>query len=221
MHRLIVLRHCDEESWLPAWPCLSDLHAWRELEGERPLTSRGQRRARDLAERLLDWAPDRLLTSPLCRAAQTAEAIGNALGLAVEKRADLAEVSFGVLRGFEPRTSFGLRRLLTRIPAPRLFWSPFLRGMWLLGRTAGVFSPQALRRRSHVLRTALEREAQGRCLVVVAHGVILLYLHAVLVEDAFAPALKARHRLRTGEYRVLDFDGQRWNETARGRGGIG
>ncbi len=218
MHRLILVRHCDEEPGLPPWPRLTDLHAWHEMEGERPLTQVGERRAAALAAQLAPFAPARIMASPLLRAAQTADAIAKVAGLDVEDIPELAEVAFGHVAGFEPRTTFGSRRLLTRIPAPRFFWPPFMRGLWLLGLTRGVFSKAAVVSQSEELKERLTAESRDRTVLVVAHGVILLYLHAALLEDQFLPAFKTRHLLKTGEFRVLDFAEQRWRETARGRG---
>jgi phosphohistidine phosphatase len=50
----------------------------------RELTPKGRRQARELGKRLVREHPDALLTSPLRRAVQTADAIGRAAGLTPE-----------------------------------------------------------------------------------------------------------------------------------------
>jgi len=92
-----------------------------------------------------------------------------------------------------------------------------MRAMWLFGRTVGVFSPSAVVERSMELREMLEQRSQGRTLVVVAHGVVLLYLHAALVDDTRFLAFKRRYQLRTGEYQVMDFTNGDWVANGRGR----
>ncbi|MGH2402481.1 MAG: histidine phosphatase family protein, partial [Candidatus Limnocylindria bacterium] len=67
-----------------------------------PLSDDGRREARLLAARLAaDPAlrPSRILTSTLGRAAETAEAIGVALGLAVEPEPRLMEIGAGEWEG--------------------------------------------------------------------------------------------------------------------------
>src|SRR5580765_5134354 len=59
---------------------------WTDDDSLRPLTEKGERRTRAAADGLkrLNPAIDVLLTSPLVRARQTAEIVGEALNLAVE-----------------------------------------------------------------------------------------------------------------------------------------
>jgi phosphohistidine phosphatase len=58
-----------------------DRHRWRD-DGERPLTALGMRRSRHAAAGLkaITKAPDRLLTSPLVRARQTAKILTETAG---------------------------------------------------------------------------------------------------------------------------------------------
>ena len=68
--RLLLVRHAE------AGPGQPD-----EL---RALTSQGRKQARELGKRLARERPDALLTSPLLRARETADAIGRAAGLTAE-----------------------------------------------------------------------------------------------------------------------------------------
>jgi phosphohistidine phosphatase len=65
---LYLLRHADA----------GDPGAWTGDDAARPLSSKGKRQARRLANHLCDlrWRPDVVLTSPKLRARQTADEIG-------------------------------------------------------------------------------------------------------------------------------------------------
>ncbi len=72
------------------------------IQGQRdePLTDHGRRQAAAVAERLrADGGADRLVASPLARAFATAEAIGEAVGLAVTTDDRLMEYDFGEISG--------------------------------------------------------------------------------------------------------------------------
>jgi phosphohistidine phosphatase SixA len=69
--RLVLVRHAEAASGRP--------------DALRELTSKGRRQARELGKRVAREHPDALLTSPLRRARQTADAIGRAAGLTPEE----------------------------------------------------------------------------------------------------------------------------------------
>lgn len=62
------------------------------MDHQRQLTEDGSNRTRRAARllKLLDIKPDRLYSSPLIRARQTADILGQVLGIAVQVRAELA-----------------------------------------------------------------------------------------------------------------------------------
>ncbi|MGD2207425.1 MAG: histidine phosphatase family protein [Anaerolineae bacterium] len=68
---------------------------------ETPLTGEGQRQAQALALRLASWtsAIDRLYSSPLRRAWQTAESLAQPLGLTPIPHDGLCEIDFGQVSG--------------------------------------------------------------------------------------------------------------------------
>lgn len=74
--RLLVVRHAEA--------------APGEPDQLRPLTDAGRAAARALAERLAALHPDTVLSSPLLRARETAEAIAHAAGLVAEPDERLA-----------------------------------------------------------------------------------------------------------------------------------
>ena len=69
---LYLLRHADA----------GDPAAWTGDDAERPLSPKGKRQARRLAQHLSDrrWRPDVVVTSPKLRARQTADEVGRKLG---------------------------------------------------------------------------------------------------------------------------------------------
>jgi phosphohistidine phosphatase SixA len=69
-----------------------DPEGWTGDDDLRPLSEKGRRQARRLAEALAGWAeaPDLLITSPRLRARETAEPIGEALGVEVVEDPRLA-----------------------------------------------------------------------------------------------------------------------------------
>ena len=87
---------------------LADWPNWDKADEERPLTAEGVRKMKAEAKAMerLDLALDHILSSPLVRARQTAEAVSDRLGLAVIETPTLAP-------GFTVRQ---LRDLLRQYP---------------------------------------------------------------------------------------------------------
>jgi broad specificity phosphatase PhoE len=137
----------------------------RRMQGrqESPLTPRGERQARAMAGLLADlvaceaegeW---RLVSSPLGRARQTAQAIGARLGLPVEIDERLAEIAFGDWEG--------LVRDDVAPQHPELFASR----EWLVSPPGGeTFEDVAGRVRSWL---ADQPPEPGRRVIAVSHGV--------------------------------------------------
>jgi probable phosphoglycerate mutase len=70
-------------------------------QADVPLTDAGREQARLVGERLADVGIDAIWSSPLCRAADTAEAIASATGAPVRIDERLIEVDYGELEGFD------------------------------------------------------------------------------------------------------------------------
>lgn len=79
---LYLLRHADA----------GDSATWADSDAERPLSPKGERQAERISRHLasLGFEPDAIVTSPKVRAAQTAAAVGHALGRPVVEDARLA-----------------------------------------------------------------------------------------------------------------------------------
>ena len=89
--RLLLVRHGE-----------TDWNAAGRIQGctDTPLNARGRAQAAALTEKLRSSErAEALYTSPLRRAAETAEIIGSALGLRPEPVEALREISFGVWEG--------------------------------------------------------------------------------------------------------------------------
>ena len=78
MKRVYLVRHGQTES--------SAKHAYSG-QADIPLTELGRRQAREAGEQLRGAGVDRIYTSPLVRAADTAEAIAQATGATLEVEA--------------------------------------------------------------------------------------------------------------------------------------
>jgi probable phosphoglycerate mutase len=79
----------------------TDWNADGRLQGQtdRPLTDYGRRQARELAEQLADEGLEAIYASDLARARETAEIVGERLGLPVELDPDLREKDWGTWEG--------------------------------------------------------------------------------------------------------------------------
>jgi broad specificity phosphatase PhoE len=79
----------------------TDWNAEGRLQGhtDRPLNDFGRRQAKELADRLADEGADAIYASDLARAKETAEILGERLGLPVVLDADLREKNWGNWEG--------------------------------------------------------------------------------------------------------------------------
>jgi probable phosphoglycerate mutase len=118
----------------------TDWNADGRLQGhtDRPLNDFGRRQARQLAEELEDEPLDAVYASDLARARETAEIVGERLGLLVVLDSDLREKDWGTWEGLTPverervelvgesteahqeRTLRALRRIAERHPGGRV-----------------------------------------------------------------------------------------------------
>ena len=88
--RLIIVRHGETTANLE-----------RTLQGhsQNPLSERGRTQARHLGERLLGEGIERMYSSDLCRAIETAEIIAESIDLPIELTPALKERSYGNFEG--------------------------------------------------------------------------------------------------------------------------
>ena len=88
--KLYVARHGET-----AWNAENKICGRTDL----PLTDRGIRQAKALAENMAGIPIERIIASPMIRAQQTAAAVSEVLGIAVQTDARLIEQNFGIFEG--------------------------------------------------------------------------------------------------------------------------
>jgi broad specificity phosphatase PhoE len=123
----------------------TDWNAEGRLQGhtDRPLSDYGRRQARELADEL-DGEFEAVYASDLARARETAEILGERLGLPVVLEPDLREKNWGSWEGLTPAERDGVE---------------------FVGESTGEHAARTLR----ALRRIAERHPAGRVLVVT-HG---------------------------------------------------
>jgi probable phosphoglycerate mutase len=134
----------------------TDWNAQRRLQGSTdiPLNDIGRSQARDTAAALAGDAWDAIVSSPLGRAAETAELIAAGLGLSVARHVpELTERSFG--------------------PAEGLQDGPELDALRIPGGFRGAESEDDAADRGLGALEALAAEFRGGRVLVVAHGSLL------------------------------------------------
>ena len=192
--RLVLLRHGETE-----WS-RDGRHTGRT---DVPLTTGGERDARQLAPRLAGFDLRLVLCSPLSRARRTAELAG----LDPVTDDDLMEWDYG---GYEGRTTSEIREDLGD-PG----WTVFGDGV-VPGATPGETVEEVAARASRVLTRVAEPLRRGD-VALVAHGHLLRILAATyLHQDA---RFGAQLLLDAGAVCVLDHERgvpavRSWNETA-------
>jgi broad specificity phosphatase PhoE len=134
--RLLLVRHGE-----------TDWNAEGRLQGQtdRPLSDFGRRQARQLAEDLADEKLEAIYASDLSRARETAEIVGERLGLPVALDADLREKDWGTWEG------------LTAVERDRVEF-------------VGESTEQHGERMLRALRRIAERHPDGGRVLVVTHG---------------------------------------------------
>lgn len=179
---LYLVRHGETE-----W------NAQRRIQGRTdiPLNDRGREQARRAGELLArrDW--DRVLTSPLSRAAETASIIADVLGLAEPEADDrLVERDYGEAEG------------LAIDEVDRLF----PRGAEPVGRE----SPEEVRDRAMAALLDIERMHSGQDVVVVAHGGLIRQVLAAVEPHVRYPMITngSIHSFvhREGALELIAFD---------------
>ena len=134
----------------------TDWNAQRRLQGSTdiPLNDVGRGQARDAVAVVSGQEWDAIVSSPLSRAAETADLIAAGLGLTVARRLpELRERSFG--------------------PAEGLQAGPELDALRIEGGFHGAESEDEAARRGLAALEALAEEFRGGRVLVVAHGTLL------------------------------------------------
>lgn len=134
----------------------TDWNAERRLQGatDIPLNDVGRGQARDAAAVLAPYEWDAVVSSPLSRAAETADLIAAGLGLTVSRRVpELSERSFGPAEGMQA--------------------GPELEALRIPGGFRGAESEDEAATRGLAALEALADEFRGQRVLVVTHGTLL------------------------------------------------
>ena len=164
----------------------TDWNAAKRLQGSTdiPLNEIGRQQAVDQANRLEanDW--DGVVTSPLSRAAETAEIIARELGIPLEgSYPDLIERAYGEGEGMV------VDEALER---------------WGDGGIPGEESREAVAERGMRALQQVTREFPGASLIVVAHGTLIREVLRRLTDGDIPPILNATTSL-------IEYSGGEWN----------
>jgi probable phosphoglycerate mutase len=183
----------------------TDWNATRRWQGrdDPPLNARGIEQAHELADAVAGEEIDAIYTSDLRRALQTAEIVGERLGLEVVPLAELREIDVG---------SWGGRRSADiEVEEPEA-WARHL-ASWGTGWNDGETPEQLTERIVAALRRIASEHPDDRVLVV-AHGGVIRAVTAFSLGVEFADFTRgnvviancsvARFACRSGEFRSLD-----------------
>lgn len=159
---LVLVRHGETE-----WTELDRVHGILDS----PLSERGLRQARLAADRLRGMEFAALFSSPLGRAMQTANILGNAIGLDPIPLEGLQEYDFGVLEGK------ALPRFSPDRSGPRI-WRPIVRlSMALTAEKSSDFEDRV----DETLEMMVNRHP-GKRILVVTHWVVLSQVMRSLID---------------------------------------
>ncbi|OGX40244.1 MAG: hypothetical protein A3C53_01505, partial [Omnitrophica WOR_2 bacterium RIFCSPHIGHO2_02_FULL_68_15] len=167
-----LIRHGES-----TWNAQGRVQGW----GDARLSAKGVAQAQAVARRLRRVPLQRLYTSPLARAAQTAAAIGARAHLPIHPVADFREVGLGVWEGVP------VKRLRTRYPA--------LYRKWLTAPSKtripdGEGIPAFQRRVLAAFRGVLEETLSGGSVAIVTHGGVIRAILAHVLGIPFDPLMR-------------------------------
>ena len=179
----------------------TDWNAERRLQGSTdiPLNDVGRGQARDAVAVVSGYAWDAIVSSPLSRAAETADLIAAGLGLPVVRRLpELSERSFG--------------------PAEGLQAGPELDALRIEGGFRGAESEDEAADRGLTALEALAGEFRGGRVLVVAHGTLLRVSLSRAVgrtlQSVDNAALNLAHHHAVDGWQLEFFNGEPVMETA-------
>jgi broad specificity phosphatase PhoE len=130
-----------------------------------PLNEKGFRQAQKTARVFESVKTDQIFTSPLSRALQTAQCIGDGLGLSPTIMEDLRELNFGWMEGKKIRDDYD-EKVPPIIWTCDHYWMSFIRG--ISGESRTRFS-------SRVMKSwfSIQEQTTGKNCVIVTHSAVL------------------------------------------------
>ena len=173
----------------------TDWNAERRLQGatDIPLNDVGRGQARDAVAVLAPYEWDAIVSSPLSRAAETADLIAEGLGLTVSRRVpELTERSFGPAEGMQA--------------------GPELEALRVPGGFKGAESEDEAADRGIAALEALAEEFRGQRLLVVTHGTLLRVSLSRAIGQTLASvdnaALNLAHHHAVDGWKLEYFNGE-------------
>ena len=152
--RILIARHCQ-----------TDWNARHKVQGitDIPLNDAGRAQAATLADKLVHEGVSLVISSDLCRAAETASIVGAKLGAAVETDPRLRECSFGRVEGM----SFRWFKLLFGGMRGRPFGKRLTYDFRLFG---GEYGLHVAIRHLQALFAIVRRAPPDATVLVICHG---------------------------------------------------
>jgi len=173
----------------------TDWNAERRLQGSTdiPLNDVGRGQARAAVGILAPYEWDAIVSSPLSRAAETADLIAEGLGLRVARRVpELIERSFGPAEGMQA--------------------GPELEALRVPGGFKGAESEDAAADRGIAALEALAEEFRGQRLLVVTHGTLLRVTLSRAIGQTLTSvdnaALNLAHHHKVDGWKLEYFNGE-------------
>lgn len=173
----------------------TDWNAERRLQGatDIPLNDVGRGQARDAVAILAPYEWDAIVSSPLSRAAETADLIAEGLGLTVSRRVpELTERSFGPAEGMQA--------------------GPELEALRVPGGFKGAESEDEAADRGLAALEALAEEYRGQRVLVVTHGTLLRVSLSRAIGQTLASvdnaALNLAHHHAVDGWKLEYFNGE-------------
>ncbi|MEO5314609.1 histidine phosphatase family protein [Pseudarthrobacter sp. CC12] len=173
----------------------TDWNAERRLQGSTdiPLNDVGRGQARDAVAILAPYEWDAIVSSPLSRAAETADLIAEGLGLTVARRVpELTERSFGPAEGMQA--------------------GPELEALRIPGGFKGAESEDEAADRGLAALEALADDYRGQRVLVVTHGTLLRVSLSRAIGQALGSvdnaALNLAHHHAVDGWKLEYFNGE-------------
>ncbi len=186
--RIYLVRHGkDQEGIRGGW-------------SNQPLTEEGHRQARELAA-LIDFPVDTIYSSDLLRAMQTAELLGEKLGLPIICRPEFRETNNGELAG--------MRNEIALVRYPGVFWNT-------LGweeRYPGGESPREFYERICRAWDTFQKEVltSGENAMLVTHSGVIHVIRCLLTGRRYSNKVK-HPKVEHAKPIVLEFEDTIWKE---------
>ncbi|MCY4018577.1 MAG: histidine phosphatase family protein [Chloroflexi bacterium] len=184
VEKVLLIRHGE-----------TDFNRERRLQGvmQIPLNERGRNQAHSVARYLKGLSIDALYTSPILRAHETAEIIGNCIGLPPHSDERLREIEFGLFEGL----TFG--EVEDLFPAAHHNWSTG----YLAFKAPEGESRHDVQRRMRAAWDDLTANADHKTIALVSHGsaiaIFLGSMYAILpdtsIKNTSITTLKRREEI--------------------------